>query len=514
MVGVTSRVALRTEYQGVPHPRGGFTFRDLPAETQSAAHSAMEEMHGQAPDFANQLSSQIDELHAKMGRKGGASPARQTQMDVLQQTHQHLQNMPRGMEASVQRVTETAMAPVHAVRQLGKETGELHPVLAGEFYPERHRIGQAISESAFGHDPDAAQRLRLAMPEFSARSTPEMEVQGGAGMAAMMLHGEHVGVHVTQRAAGMFNSLKGGSGGIKPMKGGSYSLAELSEHHPQATALLLQHHAKRMGLVGSGTGDETKNYTPERLAVTQQRRAILDKGTRLDLPTQLEKPMGAMVSGYGDVGFPKGGRAIARFHSDPGEFGDTQFHKIPTYTWNIHNMDPAIAAGTHHFLGVLAHGKKWLDANPEAHAALSAVKNHPAWHDPSSTMDVWSGRVASGLPLHATKLLGDEATNPDKMLKNRGMPNRQGGARYGSPSDVGYLWGEEAHRQAASSMSVHVPGIGRIQAPPHVVQSLSWYGVQAEKNAHQVRMGNRTLAPTSFTDTRTLNSLQFPTIFT
>ena len=500
----------------VPHPREGVTFREMPAETQAAAHTHMDRLHREAvPQMRRSLKEDIKGIKQD---PRGMTPARQTRMENLEGALSDLSGHPKSaMEAGINRVTETAMAPVEAVRAHRRATGEMLPVAAGEFYGARHDIGRRMTEHYFPGDRESQVRAELATPEWSARTTPQQEVGGASGMLAMLKHGEHVNVSVGPQLADLFNTpereggWKGGHGGEGAMQPGNYNFTELARNHPQAAMIMMQHHVKETGLVVPAKSV----YTPERLAVTQARQNVIRSSGRVDLPEELHTAAAAMISGLGQTGFPKGARSMTRFFSDPTEFGGHQFHKIPSYTHNIHTHDPVMAAGTHHFLGVLAHGNDWLKEHPEGVEALKAAKAHPAWNDPTSTMDVWSGRVASGIPFHAVGYMGKEATNPEEIMKGAALPRRTGGQRYGSPQDMGYFWGEEAHRQAASNITINPrgTGIGRMSLPPHVGQSLSWYGVQAEENAHQIRQGNRTMAPRSMRDPRSLNSLQFPEVY-
>jgi hypothetical protein len=514
-----------TSREDINHPRGGTGWSDVPAATQSAAHSFMGQMHAEnAPAIDLKLSADINALKTTLEGKKGPSAARQTHIESLEGAREGLARMPSDpMEAAVGRVTETASMSVSAARDYGKQNKTLVPVYPGEFYGNRHEAGKAIAEHEFPKDPDRQLRAQLATPPLSAMTGPTQELAGGSGLMHMLnpKHGGRTVITIRGEAADFLNSpekskenpnaigIHGGHGGRVPIKPGEYSFSELSEKHPNAAALILQHHVKGKGIV---TPQKSK-YTPERLEVTQRRSGILAAHTRLELPEDLYGAAGETVSGFGTGGFPKGATAMKVYYGGAGAYGDSETHKIPSYTWNIMNADSVMKAGTHHFLGVLAHGKKWLDQHPEGHAALAAVKSHPAWHDPTSTIDVWSGKVASGIPYHAVphlEMFGKKRDVRPEDLMIGGMPKREGGSRYGSPKDMGYFWGEEAHRLASKNFSINVPGVGRMNAPPHVVQSLSWYGVQAEDNPHSVKTGKRSLVPTSLGDPRSLNVMQFP----
>lgn len=509
----------------VPHPRDEAGWTNMPAAATSKAMSHMRGIHRTVGrEMEKRLSSKVKDIRAK---PAAMTPQRETEMIESEKALDFLSTRSKDpMENSIARVQQTAMSPIHAVREHFNQTGEMLPVSAGEFYGKRHAIGQALTQHYFS-DPERQLRAELATPEWSARTTPQQEVTGASGMLAVLRQGKHIKMSVNQDLANLFNTpekqggWKGGAGGATPMQAGDYTLESLSRRHPQAASILMQHKAREEKLVPPSN---TKGYEPDRLAIVQNRNAVLSAGATVDLPDSLRDPTRAMVSSLGAVGFPKAARSMTRFNTEPEEFGGGTFHKIPSYTWNIHQHDEVMAKGTHHFLGVLAHGDKWLEANPDAHAALAQAREHKAWTDPTSTIDVWSGRVASGLPMQGLKTgafgkisknpeqATKDATNPESLLKGSGI-KRTGGARYGSPGDMGYFYGEEAHRQAAQDMSINVKGLGRMNAPAHVVQSLSWYGVQAEENAHQVRMGNVNMTPHGMEDSTGLNSLQFPQVF-
>ena len=274
--------------------------------------------------------------------------------------------------------------------------------------------------------------------------------------------------------------------------------------------MLLQHGAVQSGIVVPTGKDE-----PTAAKIAQQQALSGRGGAKIHIPGLLEAPAGAFVSGYGITGHPKGGRALERFHADPGEFGGFDYHKIPSYTWNIHNAaQTAMANGTHHFLGALAHGDKWFAMHPGAEGHIRRAMAHPAWNDPTSTIDVWSGRAASGLPYHVSRALG-ERTNPEDIMGYLGMGShkfkRQPGG-LGKASDIGYLYGEEAHRQAGAGMRVKLPSGGHAAMPGHVAQSLSWYGIQALEYPGKIKSGEKTLVPSSMRDPRSLNPLRAPRV--
>lgn len=499
-----------TDRPVLPHPRGGFTFRSLPNEQQEAADAAMRSLS--SPQFKEAMASDFDQQIEKVSA-GSKGPKSQAKLESLRTAKEQIASMPEtGMEASVDRIHETAMAPVKAVQEHAAKTGELLPVHAGGFYPERRRIGEKIADEVFGAGTDESLRHQLASPEFSARMSPMQEVRGAAGMAHVLNAADSIKVGIKRGAADMINeAVKGGSGGSEPLKPGNYKFDDLAQEHPNAAALLLGHHVKAKGIVtASATGNDYKDSGAQERA--QQRRVTLSENSSLILPPGLETAAGAMVRGYGIVGFPKGARAMSRYYGEAGDWGGSDFHKIPTYKWNIHNADDEVAAATHHFLGALAHGDKWFDHNPEGIDILKRANNSPRWNDPSSTQDVWSAKAASGLPYEIARSLG-ERTNPEEIMRTANYAQlgvkRPRGSRYGSPGDIGYLFGEEAHRQAASRISVNVPGVGKMTPPPHVVQSMSWFGVQGEENREAVASGARTMAPRSGSDPKSLNPMQF-----
>jgi hypothetical protein len=430
---------------------------------------------------------------------------------ILQEGHEQAQaGIPAtGMEASVARIRETAMMPIKAQRAITRRGGDMQAPVAGEFYPGRHDIGKAIGDLSFGKDTEKSYRMQIASPVLSARTSPQIEVRAAAGMAAVMRGAPEIGVTLGHQAARYLSEGMRGSQNRPPVEAGKYSLEDLAKHRPDAAALVLQHGAVSQGLVDSKLDIEEASASKQ-----EQMQALGGRsGSRLHLPPGLEMPTAAFVSGLGNVGWPKGGRAIERFHTDPSEFGDFAQHKIPSYTWNI-SQAGQLAEGTHHFLGALTHGDKWFAAHPEAEEHIRKASAHPAWHDPTSTIDVWSGRIASGLPYHVSRAL-DENTNPENIMKFAGVKGlsgvkRESGRAIGKASDLGYLYGEEAHRQAGAAMSVKLPGGGRVAMPGHIAQSLSWFGGQSQEYAADIKSGAKTLTPTSAEDPRGLNPLQFP----
>jgi len=470
------------------------------------AESAMASLSQRGPEFAAGMHAELEqhrsEVEGLKGRGQSVPSKKYKRMDVLRKGIEESSSIPEtGMAASVGRIKETAMAPVRAVRAHAKKTGEMVAPMAGEFYPTRAKIGKGIAEATFGAGSEEALRHTLASPALSARMGPQKEVEAAAGMATVLHRGKDIGIHVEPHVA---NAL-----GIEA---GRTHFGRLAATHPQAAALLLQHGVRSSGLI-VGKGEEGR---PQQESVSaRSRREMLESGAKVNIPEHLEEPAKAFVSGYGITGFPKGGRALAQFHADPGAFGGQEYHKIPSYTWNIlHGAE--LAEGTHHFLGALAHGDQWFAKHPQAEGKIRKAAASPHWNDPTTTVDVWSGRAAAGLPYHVARGLG-EATNPENIMgmaglkglsKPRGSP--VGGA--GAPT-LGYLWGEEAHRRAGAGMHVRLPGGGRVSAPAHVAQSLSWYGVQAQEYPGKIKSGEKTLVPHSAGDPRSLNPLQFPQVW-
>ena len=403
---------------------------------------------------------------------------------------------PTGMDASVARIKEAAMLPVRAQRKVTQRGGaEMQSPLAGKYYPERHNVGKEIGEQTFGKGSEGAFRSMLATPTLSARTPPQVEIAGGAGLAAVMRDSSEIGINLGHHSARYLNQELRGSRGSPEIPEGPHSLAQLAATHPQAAALLLQHGATQSGLV-------VPKANAEKMSAGKQARDLaLGTDAKVSIPRGLEEPTAAFISSLGNTGFPKGGRAMARFLGDPSDYGRGEFHKIPSYTWNIHQAgSDVMQQGTHHFLGALTHGNDWFAAHPDAEHHIRRAMDHPAWHDPTSTQDVWAGRLASGLHPHVAMALG-EATNPENIMGFNGLKGlrKAPGHALGKASDLGYLYQEEAHRRAGQALSVRLPGGGKAHAPGSVVQSLAWYGVQAQAFPEQVRGGSRaqrTLTPT------------------
>ncbi len=504
----------RRSWNEISHPRGSFHFADLTPERQEAATSAVESLGGGGANAPKVRATVAQSLETARGEIEGLKSAGKTvpakkyrQLAVLREAHTQAADLPAtGMEASVAEVKRTAMMPVNAVRAHARKTGDLLPVSAGEFYPERHKIGQAIGDKAFGKGSEESYRLQVASPVLSARMSPEKEVRAAAGMAGVLAGGHEIGMTIGHKAARYLSEGLRGSGSRPPIEAGTYSFADVAKSHPHIASLLLQHGANQAGIVVP-TGKDIPTQ-----AKLQQREALSGQsGASVHIPDILEAPTGAFVSGYGITGHPKGARALERFHADPGDFGNFDFHKIPSYTWNIQGGGQ-LAQGTHHFLGALAHGDKWFQLHPEAEGHIRKAAANPRWNDPTSTIDVWSGRAASGLPYHVARGLG-ENTNPEDIMSfaGAGKFGRQKGG-LGKTSDLGYLYGEEAHRQAGAQMSVRLPSGGRVAMPGHIAQSLSWYGVQSLEYPGKMKSGEKTLVPTSMRDTKSLNPLRMPRI--
>jgi hypothetical protein len=502
----------RTWREALSHPRGGFHYEELTPERQDIANKAVESLGTPSghelvrQTIAQETTKTTGEIaRLEAGRESVPSKLRKRQT-LLHEAASEARGLPAtGMEQSVRRVTETAMAPIKAVRAHAKETGTLLPVVAGQFYPERARIGKAIGERTFGRGSEESQRLQVASPILSARMAPEKEVRAAAGMAGTIRAGGEIGMTVGHTAAAYLSKKFSDR---PPIESGTYGFDDIARRHPEAAAMLLQHGTTQAGIVVPST--KPSEWTS---AKREQQEALTGYGgAQVHIPELHREATGAFVSGYGITGHPKGARALERFHADPESFGDFALHKIPSYTWNIHNAS-AISSGTHHFLGALAHGDKWFHLHPEAEGHIRRAMSHPAWSDPTSTIDVWSGRVASGLPYKTAAALG-ERTNPEDImgfLGVKGVKRQTGGL--GKASDLGYLYGEEAHRQAGAGMQVKLPSGGRVSAPPHVVQSLSWYGIQGEANPEALRTGAKTMAPKSMRDPRGLNTLTMPRTF-
>ena len=496
------------------HPREGFHHESLTPERQEIAEGAVRSLGTPAGHelvqrtIASETASTTGEIaRLEKGRQSVPAKLRKRQ-DLLHQAADEVRGgLPEtGMEQSVRRVTETAMAPVEAVRAHAKATGEVLPVVAGEFYPERAKAGRLIGDRTFGRGSEESMRLQIASPTLSARMSPEKELRAAAGMAGTIKAGSEIGMDIGHTASAY---LAKKFPNRPPIEKGSYGFDDIARRHPEAAAMLLQHGTTQAGIVVPST--KQSEWTG---AMQERSQALTGRsGANIHIPDLHREAAGAFVSGFGITGHPKGARALDRYHADPGDFGNFDLHKIPSYTWNIHNADATMSAGTHHFLGALAHGDQWFHLHPEAEGHIRRAMSHPGWHDPTSTIDVWSGRVASGLPYKTAAALG-ERTNPEDMmgfLGVKGVKRQPGGL--GKASDLGYLYGEEAHRQAGAGMGVNLPSGGRVTAPPHVVQSLSWYGVQGEANPEALASGAKTMAPKSMSDPRGLNTLTMPRTF-
>jgi hypothetical protein len=505
----------RRTWNEISHPREGFHFSNLTPERQEASIKAVESLGagGSNADLVrstvhHELNTARGEIQALEAAKKSVPSRKYHQLATLRSGAAAAEDLPTtGMEQSVKSIKDTAMLPVRAVREHAKKTGDVLPVSAGEFYPERHKIGKAIGDKAFGKGSEESYRLQVASPVLSARMSPEKEVRAAAGMAGVLSGGHEIGMTIGHKAARYLSEggLRG-SKGRPPIEAGTYNFADISRTRPDVASLLLQHGANQSGIVlPTGKDEPTKAKLEQREALSGQ------SGAHIHIPDLLEAPTAAFVSGYGITGHPKGARALERFHADPSSFGGFDFHKIPSYTWNIQGGG-ALGQGTHHFLGALAHGDKWFQLHPEAEGHIRKAMAHPAWSDPTSTIDVWSGRAASGLPYHVARSLG-ERTNPEDLMNfaGAGKFSRQPGG-LGKTSDLGYLYGEEAHRRAGQQMSVKLPSGGRVAMPGHIAQSLSWYGVQSLEYPGKMKSGEKTLVPTSMRDPHSLNPLRMPRI--
>lgn len=507
----------------VAHPRAllpgestGFHFGNLPERHQEAAMESMTNLGGERADVVRltvaanlaQASSKLAESEAKGERPG---PKAHANIARLKQAVVESGSLPpTGMEASVGRIKETAMMPVKAARQHARTTGLMEAPPAGEFYGEHHKIHKKIGEKVFGKGSEEAYRYRIAAPGMSARMAPQKEVNAGVGLANVLAGGEEIGLHIPQGAARYLSEQMRGAGNFPDISAGPTSFGHLARTNAPAAAMLLQYGANQSGIVVPSTKE-----TEWTSAKQQQMQAL--HGTQVHIPAGMEQHVESFVSGYGITGWPKGGRALGRFHAPLGEFGDFDFHKIPSYTWNSMQADEAMSKGTHHFLGALTHGTAWFDQHPDAEHHIRKAMAHPAWDDPTNTVDVWSGRVASGLPYNVARGLG-ESTNPEHIMTLAGAPTMKGVPQMGDTkrrplgkkSDLGYLYAEEAHRRAGQGMSIRLPSGGRAHMPGHVAQSLSWFGSQAEEYPEKIRTGERVLHPSSMRDPRSLNSLVMP----
>ena len=191
----------------ISHPREGFHFSNLTPERQEAAHTHMESLGGsQAEQVRATVHEELGAATAKIGAleaAGTSVPSRAyRQLHVLKQGAIEAQSLPStGMEASVSQIKRTAMMPVKAVREHAKRTGEMVGVGAGEFYPERAKIGRQIGEKVFGKGTEEAYRLQVASPVLSARMAPQKEVNAAAGMAQVLKGGEEIGMSIGHTAA-------------------------------------------------------------------------------------------------------------------------------------------------------------------------------------------------------------------------------------------------------------------------------------------------------------------------
>ena len=498
----------------VQHPRGGYTWADLPAGHQELALNAAEGLGAGGGEAIRQhIASAAEEMGASMaGMKSVPGKLRQ-QHEVLTRGLAAASDIGEtGMDASIARIKAAAMLPIQAQRKITQRGGDLEAPSAGDYYAQRHNIGKTIGEHTFGAGTEGAARSMLAVPTLSSRTPPQIEVAGGAGLSAIMKGMGEIGVTLGPHSARYLNEEMRGRNKNVEIPEGPQSLGSIARVDPQAAALLLQHGASQHDIVNS------KQTNPEKLSKGKQARdAAMQSDARISLPPGLHEPTGAFISSLGVTGFSKGGRSIARFLGAPSDYGGSDFHKIPSYTWNIHQAgSDVMQKGTHHYLGALTHGDRWFQAHPDAETHIRNAMAHPAWSDPTSTQDVWAGRLASGLHPHVAMALG-ENTNPENMMAFAGLSGvkKAKGHPLGKTSDLGYLYQEEAHRRAGAALSVKLPSGGRATAPGHVVQSLAWFGVQGQAFPEMLKGSRgqpaaRTFTPSSMSDPRGLNPLTLP----
>ena len=505
------------------HPREHYHWGDVPAEHRQAALTAAEGL-ATSPQLHEVVHSEHLRAQQSIARsqQEGKVPT-PTQHERLEVTGRALEKVQgglgeTGMGPSVSSVSRAAMAPIQAARKEYKRTGKMVNIFAGMYYPMRRRIGEKIGNYTFGKGSRESAGVQLAGPEFSARTPPPIEVRGQAGLAGVMQGGGEIGVHLSHQLADYLNKpgvVKGGQD-FPPVTHGQTDFLTLARHNPPTAAMLLGH-----GYNVSRGGSRERKMSENKLA----RDMAMAEGARIEIPDIMHPAVKALMGASGQGGYPKVSRAMQLFHSNPEEFGGGAMHKVGSYTWNIHEADPHHEKGLHHFLGALTYGDHWFAMHPEAEAHIRRASAQPAWHDPTSTMDMWSGRLSSGLDMDVARSLtvpgdkgGDKGyTNPELFMHLAGLGGTRApqGHPLGKASDLGYLYQEEAHRQAAQKMSVKLPGGGRVRAPASAVQSLSWFGAQAlaEPTAFGPGPGHKTLVPQTMGDPAGLNPLSAPPMY-
>jgi hypothetical protein len=509
------------------HPREHYHWSDLPEGHREAMEQKVQAL-ATAPQLRTTVESELGRAHASIAksREEGKvpTPTQHERLEVTQRAVEHVQSgVPAtGMEASVKAIHTAAMAPIHAARKLARgASGQMPDIFAGLYYPMRRKIGEKIGNYTFGKGTRESAGIQLAGPEFSARTPPPVEVRGQAGLAGVMQGGGEIGVHLSHQLADFLNKpgvVKGGQN-HPPVEAGQTDFATLARHNPPTAAMLLGHGAKVAGITKGEKEGDVNVMSANKLA----RDAAMREGSQIEIPDIMHPAVQALIGASGQGGYPKVSRAMQLFHSNPEEFGGGDMHKVGSYTWNIHEASNDHERGLRHFLGALTHGDRWFALHPEAEGHIRRAASKSSWHDPTSTMDVWSGRLASGLPMDVSRSLiqpgtggGDKGfTNPEMFGGFVGMGGTQKpkGHPLGKAPDLGYLYQEEAHRQAAQKMSIRLPGGGRVHAPASAVQSLSWFGAQALAEPTAFKTGQKTLVPSSMGDKAGLNPLSAPPMF-
>jgi hypothetical protein len=459
------------------NPRRGGNFRTATPERQDEALRALEAF---GPSIPQRLESEA-EAHRRAIARPSTPPEKKASSErrIERITHflESAGSFSTGMGKSTRAISEASQMPIEAARIRSRQEGQLIVPEAGLFYPNKYDM---TMEAASSHSrrPEHLISSMLAIPRLSATSSPQAELQGGAGLSFIKTHGHHGTVTFTDDNVKRINSALLAKN-TKPAEGDVYDYSKdliphsgthvLSSLSPSVLgALASHHHGEREGFKAT-----TSDWF---------------KGATINAPGSLSDAL----SDFGNLGmggWVKGRIAAHAFDNPIETFSSLSTggsHKIPSYTLNtIKNSDQLYRAGVYHHLGDITHGEAWHREHPDAKSIIEKASKLPHWSDPTATMDVHSGKLSTGLDTSTQEFLGDSIRPPSLFNKNimaskapkHPLSTKEAPILQTMP-DMGYFIGEEAHNRVARSS--HFRSGAGVSTPSEVLQALGWAGRQAQ----------------------------------
>lgn len=368
--------------------------------------------------------------------------------------------------------------------------GVLYLPAGPDFYPVHHANYEHVGKASYGseYSPEIHRNLILAGTRFSAGASPQVEIQGASGLAAIHAHRNDIGFRVSHSGAQIVNQMihaqlhgadTDGAGLLsstgepisagkrgkriidpelapsRPLEAGTHRFGDLDPAHQ---AIFIAHRA--------GAGGAFEGLTPH-----------VDYGT-----TDWSEPAQAIRGAAGTSGVPSIHKSLA-IMKDPSVIkpSDEGEQKLFTYGMTTLTSIPEHAEVIRHLVGAKVHGDRYWERNPEAAAVVRRHINDLGMRNPFVTSDIHHARAVSGFSPAFAKNLDDPIRPDARFVVPAHLRSHLGESRVNAPAGLkgahlAYLTQE--HQAMHGDTSVNVPGYGKFQMTPHIRQAWGWGAVQ------------------------------------